>query len=278
MTWLKKALPAAAYQYLQRQFGVPPHQDKSRYYTDVFTVLRISPHQPRALILITNLVHSFHRNNPEILRCELHFRPHVGDYRVVNLSYAIASRLGRSRTDAWNRVRFTDNESALGVKIDGMSLKEYMLKGEEQGLWEVETYEHGHMLLAGFDRGRSGLTRLLKPEERQKLGTDEPKGTKAAKGGKGAKKATVKQQPATYNPKGILKQPVTYEPKKLSKKRSTNVTEAGPSHYEEIEMVAATTVKGDERHCHQPFASRLHLIYTQTMGQEQKSRGDSEER
>ncbi|KAL8903380.1 MAG: hypothetical protein Q9207_003954 [Kuettlingeria erythrocarpa] len=220
MTWLKKALPAAAYQYLQRQFGVPPHQDRSRYYTDVFTVLRISPHQPRALILVTNLVHSFHRNNPEILRCELHFRPHVEDYRVVNLS-----------------VRFTDNESALGVMIDGMSFKEYMLKGQEHGLWEVESYEHGHMLLVGFDRGRSGQTRLLKPEERQKLGTYERKGTEAARGGKGAKKATVKQQPTTYEPKETLKQPVTYEPHKLSKKRPTIVTEAGPSNYEEIEMV-----------------------------------------
>lgn len=144
---------------------------------------------------------------------------------------------GRSRTDTWNRVRFTDNESALGVKIDGMTLKEYVMKGQEQGLWEVDTYEHGHMLLVGFDRGRSGQTRLLEPEERQKLGTYEPKGTKAARGGKGAKKATVKQQPAASKPKGTLKQPVTYEPKNASQKRPTNVTEAGPSNYEEIEMV-----------------------------------------
>ncbi|KAL8917978.1 MAG: hypothetical protein Q9208_007642 [Pyrenodesmia sp. 3 TL-2023] len=220
MTWLKKALPAAVYRYLQRQLGVPPHQDKSRDYTDVFAVLRISPEQPRALILVTNLVHSFHTNNPEILRCELHLRPHVEDYHVVNLS-----------------VRFTDNDSALGVKIDGMTLRDYVMRGQEQGLWEVETYEHGHMLLVGFDRGGSGQTRLLKPEERQKLSTYEPKGAK------GAKKATVKQQPATYKPKGAPRQPVTYEPRKLSKKKPVDVIEAGPSNYEELEMQEMSGVR-----------------------------------
>ncbi|KAL8748317.1 MAG: hypothetical protein Q9184_007402 [Pyrenodesmia sp. 2 TL-2023] len=223
MAWLKRALPAAVYHYLQRQLRVPPHQDKSRDYTDVFAVLHISPQQPRALILVTNLVHSFHTNNPEILRCELHLRPHVGDYHMVNLS-----------------VRFTDNESALGVTIDGMTLRDYMMRGQEQGLWEVETYEHGHMLLVGFDRGGSGRTRLLKPEERQKLSTYE---TKGVKGAKGAKKATVKQQPAAYKPKGAPKQPVTYELKKLSKKKPVDSAEVGSSNHEDIEMQKMSDVR-----------------------------------
>ncbi|KAI4179281.1 MAG: hypothetical protein LQ348_005435 [Seirophora lacunosa] len=45
-----------------------------------------------------------------------------------------------------------------------MTFQDWLVKGEEDGLWQCGVYEHDIHLIAGYDRGESGRTELLSAE------------------------------------------------------------------------------------------------------------------
>ncbi|KAL9051947.1 MAG: hypothetical protein Q9206_004508 [Seirophora lacunosa] len=61
-------------------------------------------------------------------------------------------------------IRFRNRNCADSLTVDGMTFQDWLVKGEEDGLWQCGVYEHDIHLIAGYDRGESGRTELLSAE------------------------------------------------------------------------------------------------------------------
>lgn len=124
--------------------------------------------------------------------------------------------LCKTNAKAYSRLRFSGWQNAHTLTVDGLSFQEWLVMGEDRGLWDCGVYEHNIMFLAGYDRGGSGRTRLLTGE-----------------------RATVNKPAATRQPK--------QGSRKISKKRPVNELQANPEEIELEEMSEVRRGKQKER-------------------------------